>query len=48
MTYDDFLMALFHAPHSMACSMMERMAGCYGKSVRDVSADFKAKFGTYL
>lgn len=26
MTYDDFLMALFHAPHSMACSMMERKA----------------------
>jgi hypothetical protein len=48
MTYDDFLLSLYRAPHATACSMMERLAGHYGKSVRDVSADFRAKFGTHL
>ena len=48
MTYDEFLIALFRAPHATACSMMERRAGEFGKSVRECSADFKAKFGVYL
>ena len=48
MTYDEFLIALSRAPHATACSMLERLAGSYGKSVRECSADFKAKFGVWL
>jgi hypothetical protein len=48
MTYDDFLLALSRAPHATACSMMERRCGEFGKTTRECSADFKAKFGVWL
>lgn len=46
--YENFLEALNRAPHATACAMLERRAGEFGKTVRDVCADFKAKFGVWL
>ena len=46
--YDAVLYALYRAPNAMACSMCERRAHEFGKTVREVSADFKAKYGGYL
>ncbi len=48
MTYEDFLIALSRAPQATACSMAERRAAEFGKSTREVCADFRAKFGVYL
>lgn len=48
MDYEAFLNTLSRAPHATACAMLERRAVEFGKSVRDVSADFKAKFGVWL
>ena len=46
--YDAFLDALYRAPNATACSTCERRAHEFGKTVREVSADFKAKYGGYL
>ena len=46
--YEAFLNDLNRAPHATACAMLERRAGEFGKSVREVCADFKAMFGGCL
>ena len=46
--YDAFLDALYRAPNATACSMCERRAHEFGKTVREACADFKAKYGGYL
>ena len=46
--YDAFLDALYRAPNAVACGMCERRAHEFGKTVREVCADFKAKYGGYL
>ena len=46
--YEEFLNTLNRAPHATACAMLERRAGEFGKSMREVCADFKAKFGGWL
>lgn len=48
MTYDEFLTAMYRAPHNVACSMCKRLAYQYDKSVREVAADFRDKYGIYL
>lgn len=46
--YELFLDALYRAPNAVACGMCERRAHEFGKTVREVCADFKAKYGGYL
>lgn len=46
--YEEFLNALSKAPNATACAMLERRAGEFGKSVREVCADFAKKFGVWL
>ena len=46
--YDAFLDALYRAPNAVACGVCERRAHEFGKTVREVCADFKARYGGYL
>ena len=46
--YELFLDALYRAPNAVACGMCERRAHEFGKTVREVCADFKTKYGGYL
>ena len=48
MEYEDFLTSLSRKPSATACYAAEINAHKFGKSVREVCADFKAKFGVYL
>ena len=46
--YKKFLDDLSRAPNATACAMLDRRAGEFGKSVREVCADFRTEFGVWL